>query len=41
MSVSEQNIIRVLDVSRLEQPKMGSLSLTAIGGLERALSFVF
>ncbi len=40
-SVALTDHIRVLDVTRLEQPKMGSLSLTAVGGLELALSFLF
>jgi mRNA-degrading endonuclease toxin of MazEF toxin-antitoxin module len=33
--------IRVLDVSRLEQPKMGAFSDTARGGLELALATLF
>jgi mRNA-degrading endonuclease toxin of MazEF toxin-antitoxin module len=33
--------IRVLDKSRLEQPKMGDFSDTAKGGLEMALSTLF
>jgi mRNA-degrading endonuclease toxin of MazEF toxin-antitoxin module len=33
--------IRVLDMDRLEQPMMGTLSVTAIGGLELGLSFIF
>jgi mRNA-degrading endonuclease toxin of MazEF toxin-antitoxin module len=40
-SVALTDHIRVLDASRLEQPKMGCLSLTANGGLELALSFLF
>lgn len=40
-SVALTDHIRVLDIDRLEQPMMGSLSLTAIGGLELGLSFLF
>jgi len=40
-SVALTDHIRVLDVGRLEQPKMGTLSQTAIGGMELALSFLF
>lgn len=40
-SVALTDHIRVLDVTRLEQPKMGMLSLTAIGGIELGLSFLF
>jgi mRNA-degrading endonuclease toxin of MazEF toxin-antitoxin module len=40
-SVALTDHIRVLDIDRLEQPKMGSLSQTAINGLELALSFLF
>lgn len=40
-SVALTDHIRVLDVDRLELPKMGSLSLTAVGGMELALSFLF
>jgi mRNA-degrading endonuclease toxin of MazEF toxin-antitoxin module len=40
-SVALTDHIRVLDISRLEQPKMGDLSQTAIGGLELALAFLF
>ena len=40
-SVALTDHIRVLDVDRLEQPMMGNLSATAIGGLELGLSFLF
>ena len=40
-SVALTDHIRVLDVDRLEQPMMGSLSVTAVGGLELGLSFLF
>jgi len=40
-SVALTDHIRVLDRSRFEQPKMGSLALTAVGGLELALAFLF
>lgn len=40
-SVALTDQIRVLDIQRLEQPKMGHLSQTAIGGLELALLFLF
>ena len=40
-SVALTDHIRVLDIDRLEQPMMGTLSLTAIGGLELGLSFLF
>jgi mRNA-degrading endonuclease toxin of MazEF toxin-antitoxin module len=40
-SVALTDHIRVLDMSRLEQPKMGDLSETAKNGLEGALAFVF
>ena len=40
-SVALTDHIRVLDADRLEQPRMGDLSRTAIGGLELALSFLF
>ncbi len=40
-SVALTDHIRVLDVERLEQPKMGTLSQTALGGIELALSFLF
>lgn len=40
-SVALVDHIRVLDAARLEQPMMGTLSQTAIGGIELALSFVF
>jgi hypothetical protein len=40
-SVALTDHIRVLDSSRLEVPPMGKLSVTAIGGLELALSILF
>ena len=40
-SVALTDQIRVLDRSRLEMPKMGSLSSTAIGGLELGLVYLF
>lgn len=40
-SVALTDHLRVLDVSRLEQPKMGRLSDTAIYGLEGALAYLF
>ena len=40
-SVALTDHIRVLDVDRLEQPKMAILTQTAIGGMELALSFLF
>ena len=40
-SVALTDHIRVLDIDRLEQPKMGHLTQTAIGGLELALSYLF
>lgn len=40
-SVALTDQIRVLDIHRLEQPRMGYLAQTAIGGLELALSFLF
>jgi mRNA-degrading endonuclease toxin of MazEF toxin-antitoxin module len=40
-SVALADQIRVLDIKRLEQPKMGHLSQTAVGALELALSFLF
>ncbi len=40
-SVALTDHIRVLDISRLEQPKMGSLLLTAVGGIELGLSYLF
>lgn len=40
-SVALTDHIRVLDIARLEMPKMGTLSLTAVGGMELALSFLF
>jgi mRNA-degrading endonuclease toxin of MazEF toxin-antitoxin module len=40
-SVALTDHIRVLDIDRFEQPKMGHLSQTAVGALELALSFLF
>lgn len=40
-SVALTDHIRVLDVNRLEQPKMGMILLTAVGGIELGLSFLF
>jgi mRNA-degrading endonuclease toxin of MazEF toxin-antitoxin module len=40
-SVALSDQIRVLDKSRLEQPKMGDLSETARLGIEGALAYVF
>lgn len=40
-SVALTDHIRVLDIERLEQPKMGRLAQTAVGGIELALSFLF
>jgi len=40
-SVALTDHIRVLDISRLEQPKMGAILLTAVGGIELGLSFLF
>jgi mRNA-degrading endonuclease toxin of MazEF toxin-antitoxin module len=40
-SVALTDHIRVLDSSRLEQPKMACLSTTAIAGLEAGLAFLF
>jgi mRNA-degrading endonuclease toxin of MazEF toxin-antitoxin module len=40
-SVALTDHIRVLDVDRLEQPKMGQIAQTAVGGIELALSFLF
>ncbi|MFZ0803545.1 MAG: type II toxin-antitoxin system PemK/MazF family toxin [Terriglobales bacterium] len=40
-SVALTDHIRVLDVDRLEQPKMGAVSLTAVGGIELGLSYLF
>jgi mRNA-degrading endonuclease toxin of MazEF toxin-antitoxin module len=40
-SVASTDHIRVLDMDRLEQSMMGSLSATAIGGLELRLSYLF
>jgi mRNA-degrading endonuclease toxin of MazEF toxin-antitoxin module len=40
-SVALTDHIRVLDITRLEQPKMGALSVTAISGVELGLSFLF
>lgn len=40
-SVALTDHIRVLDITRLEQPKMGSILLTAVGGIELGLSYLF
>ena len=40
-SVALTDHIRVLDVNRLERPRMGRLSDTAIYGLEGALAYLF
>jgi mRNA-degrading endonuclease toxin of MazEF toxin-antitoxin module len=40
-SVALTDHIRVLDMDRLTQPRMGSLSATAIGGMELALAALF
>jgi mRNA-degrading endonuclease toxin of MazEF toxin-antitoxin module len=40
-SVALTDQIRVLDIGRLEQPKMGELSETARNGIEGALAFLF
>lgn len=40
-SVALTDHIRVLDKTRLVQPRMGSLSTAAIGGLEVALANIF
>lgn len=40
-SVALTDHIRVLDITRLEQPRLGELTLTAVGGLEAALAFLF
>lgn len=40
-SVALTDHIRVLEVARLERPRMGRLSDTAIYGLEGALAFLF
>ena len=40
-SVALTDHIRVLDSSRLEQPRMGKLTDTAIRGLEVGLAFLF
>ncbi len=40
-SVALTDHIRVLDPSRFEQPKMGKMSETAMGGIELGLAFLF
>lgn len=40
-SVALTDHIRVLDPSRLEQPKMGKMTDTAMGGIELGLAFLF
>lgn len=40
-SVALTNHIRVLDKTRLEQPKMGKLSDTAMGAIELGLAYLF
>jgi mRNA-degrading endonuclease toxin of MazEF toxin-antitoxin module len=40
-SVALTDHIRVLDIARLEQPKMGQVSDTAMGGLELGLVYLF
>ena len=40
-SIALTDHIRVLDVRRLEQPKMARLAQSAIGGIELALSYLF
>lgn len=40
-SVALTDHIRVLDINRLEQPKMGALSQSAVGGFELGLSYIF
>lgn len=40
-SVALTDHIRVLDPSRFEQPKMGIMSDTAMGGIEAGLAFLF
>lgn len=40
-SVALTDHIRVLDPSRFEQPKIGKLSDTAMGGIEAGLAFLF
>ena len=40
-SVALVDHIRVLDPSRFEQPRMGKLSDTAMGGVELGLAFIF
>jgi mRNA-degrading endonuclease toxin of MazEF toxin-antitoxin module len=40
-SVALVDHIRVLDKKRFEQPRMGHLSQTAVGGIELALSYLF
>ncbi len=40
-SVALTDHIRVLDKTRFENPKMGKLSDTAMGGIENGLAFLF
>lgn len=40
-SVALTDHIRVLDPSRFEQPKMGTMSDTAMGAIEAGLAFLF
>ncbi len=40
-SVALTDHIRVLDHTRFEQPKMGKMSDTAMGGIELGLAFLF
>jgi mRNA-degrading endonuclease toxin of MazEF toxin-antitoxin module len=40
-SVALTDHIRVIDKNRLEQPKMGRLSQTAVGGIELGLAYLF
>jgi|SRR5665213_224656 len=40
-SVALVDHIRVLDPSRFEQPRMGRLSDTAMGGIELGITFIF
>ncbi len=40
-SVALVDHVRVLAADRLEQPPMGTVTQTAVGGLELALSYVF
>jgi mRNA-degrading endonuclease toxin of MazEF toxin-antitoxin module len=40
-SIALTDHVRVLDIGRLTQPRMGCLSATAVVGLELALQFIF